>query len=154
MVEIALMAKDKTFNLRLDDLDRKRLDRIAQELSAPAATAVRILIKKEYDQLVASETRADARRWHGFADEIESMIRLSEVPNLKATFEKDEHRAHLTDGKRKRTIELADEAFVEINRWPGSRLDCNKDGRMYNDRTGLGTDGQRVAEPSRPTKKT
>ena len=53
MVETQLMAKDKTFNLRLDGQDRARLDEIAEYHSAPAATAVRILIKKEFDRLVA-----------------------------------------------------------------------------------------------------
>lgn len=51
------MKKDKTFNLRLDEQDRARLDRIAAHYSAPAATAVRILIKREADRLDAGKDR-------------------------------------------------------------------------------------------------
>jgi hypothetical protein len=47
-----VMAKDKTFNLRLDEEDRARLEVIAHHLSAPAATAVRMLVKEKYDRLV------------------------------------------------------------------------------------------------------
>lgn len=43
--------KTTTFNLRLDKDDRARLDRVAEELCAPAATAVRILIKREHDRI-------------------------------------------------------------------------------------------------------
>ena len=52
MVETAAMAKDRTFNLRLDDEDRARLEVVAHHLSAPAATAVRMLVKERYDRLV------------------------------------------------------------------------------------------------------
>lgn len=54
------MAKDKTFNLRLDEVDRTRLDAIAQHYSAPAATAVRILIKREFDRIIAEEIRTQS----------------------------------------------------------------------------------------------
>jgi predicted DNA-binding protein len=43
------MAKTLMFKLRLDDADRERLDRVAEHYSAPAATVIRILIKKEFD---------------------------------------------------------------------------------------------------------
>jgi len=46
------MAKDLMFKLRLDEEDRRRLRVVADHFSAPAATAVRMLIKKEYDELV------------------------------------------------------------------------------------------------------
>jgi hypothetical protein len=49
------VAKDITFNLRLDADDRKRLDVIANEYCAPRATALRILIKKEHDRLLAEK---------------------------------------------------------------------------------------------------
>ena len=45
------MAKTLMFKLRLDDADRERLDRVAEQYSAPAATVIRILIKKEFDAL-------------------------------------------------------------------------------------------------------
>jgi hypothetical protein len=45
------MAKDLMFKLRLDEEDRKRLDAVAAQYSAPAATAVRMLIKEKYDAL-------------------------------------------------------------------------------------------------------
>jgi antitoxin component of RelBE/YafQ-DinJ toxin-antitoxin module len=51
MVQAITMAKDKTFNIRLDEQDRMRLDEIAAHYAAPAATAVRILIKREHDRL-------------------------------------------------------------------------------------------------------
>jgi hypothetical protein len=43
--------KDLVFKMRLDEQDRNRLDEIARQYSAPAATAVRMLIKKEFDRL-------------------------------------------------------------------------------------------------------
>jgi hypothetical protein len=53
------MAKTLMFKLRLDDADRERLDRVAEHYSAPAATVIRILIKKEFDALgLATATRA------------------------------------------------------------------------------------------------
>jgi hypothetical protein len=45
------MTKTLMFKLRLDDADRERLDRVAEHYSAPAATVIRILIKKEFDAL-------------------------------------------------------------------------------------------------------
>jgi hypothetical protein len=45
------MTKTLMFKLRLDDADRERLDRVAEQYSAPAATVIRILIKKEFDAL-------------------------------------------------------------------------------------------------------
>lgn len=54
------MAKTLMFKLRLDDADRERLDRVAEQYSAPAATVIRILIKKEFDALGLS-TAAPAR---------------------------------------------------------------------------------------------
>ncbi|MBI5536866.1 MAG: hypothetical protein HY898_29360 [Deltaproteobacteria bacterium] len=51
MLRIDRMAKDKTFNLRLAEEDRVRLDALAAHFSAPAATAVRMIIKAEYDRL-------------------------------------------------------------------------------------------------------
>lgn len=56
------MAKDRTFQLRLDGEDRKRLDVIAKELSAPAATAIRILIKREFDRIEDEKRERKARR--------------------------------------------------------------------------------------------
>jgi len=39
------MANDQTFNLRLDEKDRRRLDQLCEHFSAPTATVVRMLIK-------------------------------------------------------------------------------------------------------------
>lgn len=52
-MQTATMAKDKMFNLRLDAEDRARLDTIAQAFAAPAATAIRILLKREADAIRA-----------------------------------------------------------------------------------------------------
>jgi predicted DNA-binding protein len=52
------MAKDLTFKLRLDAQDRERLDAVAANYSAPAATVIRILIKEKYDQIGASKAPA------------------------------------------------------------------------------------------------
>ena len=51
------MAKDKTFNLRLDEQDRARLDMLSAHYSAPAATVVRILIKEKVDWLETERRR-------------------------------------------------------------------------------------------------
>src|SRR5688500_5881786 len=44
------MAKELVFKMRLDTQDRARLDRISAHYSAPAATVVRMLIKREDDR--------------------------------------------------------------------------------------------------------
>lgn len=49
------------FKLRLDAEDRKRLDAIAAHYSAPAATALRMLIKREHDRLQAQHGAALTR---------------------------------------------------------------------------------------------
>lgn len=49
--------KDLMFKLRLDEQDRERLDAVAAHFSAPAATAIRILIKEKFDQLPPEERR-------------------------------------------------------------------------------------------------
>lgn len=49
----AAMAKDKTFNLRLDAEDRARLEVLARQYSAPAATVIRMLIKRDFDAVSA-----------------------------------------------------------------------------------------------------
>lgn len=51
MVQPATMAKDKTFNLRLDDADRVRLDRVASHFACSAAVAIRMLIKMKSDEI-------------------------------------------------------------------------------------------------------
>lgn len=43
------MAKDLMFKLRLDEADRKRLEILSEHFSAPAATVVRMLVKREAD---------------------------------------------------------------------------------------------------------
>jgi hypothetical protein len=53
------VTKDLMFKLRLDAQDRERLDAVAAHFSAPAATAVRMLIKQKYDEIKAR---------HGFTD--------------------------------------------------------------------------------------
>ncbi len=50
------VSKDQTFKLRLDEQDRERLDAIAAHLSAPAATAIRMLIKEKYDAIQQRES--------------------------------------------------------------------------------------------------
>lgn len=49
--------KNQTFCLRLDDQDRMRLDVVSEHYSAPAATAVRILIKMEHDRILLERQR-------------------------------------------------------------------------------------------------
>jgi hypothetical protein len=51
MLQARPMAKDLMFKLRLDAEDRDRLDAVAEHYSAPAATAIRMLIKEKYDEL-------------------------------------------------------------------------------------------------------
>jgi hypothetical protein len=48
------MAKTLMFKLRLDESDRQRLDLVAAHYSAPAATVLRILVKKEFEALRAA----------------------------------------------------------------------------------------------------
>lgn len=52
------MAKDLIFRLRLDERDKRRLEEVAASYLAPAATTVRMLIKKEYDRLQRERERA------------------------------------------------------------------------------------------------
>lgn len=54
--------KSLTFQIRLDEADRKRLDVIAREYCAPAATALRILIKKESDRIEYERKQRKARQ--------------------------------------------------------------------------------------------
>ncbi len=49
------------FKLRLDAQDRQRLDALAEHYSAPAATVLRILIKKEFDSMRGVEAGLEAR---------------------------------------------------------------------------------------------
>lgn len=49
------MARAKTFNLRLDDQERQRLEVLAWHHAAPLATAVRMIVKQAYDELSAEE---------------------------------------------------------------------------------------------------
>lgn len=55
MQTVLAMAKDKTFNLRLDEKDRARLDMLAEHYSAPGATVVRMLIKEKADAVEVSK---------------------------------------------------------------------------------------------------
>ena len=44
--------KDKTFNLRMDDADRKRLEALVKHFGgASCATIIRMLVKAKYDEL-------------------------------------------------------------------------------------------------------
>ena len=59
------MAKDLMLNLRLDDMDRERLDVLVQHFCVPAATAIRMLIKERYDEIAmhhAGDLKVEARR--------------------------------------------------------------------------------------------
>lgn len=56
------MKRDQTFNLRMGSADRKRLNALAKHYAAPAATAVRVLIKLEYDRLRKLGAHLDGRR--------------------------------------------------------------------------------------------
>ena len=58
--ELAVMARQKTFNFRLDEQDRARLDSIAEHYSASAATAIRILLKRETERLEAKKAKKEA----------------------------------------------------------------------------------------------
>jgi predicted DNA-binding protein len=53
------MAKDQTFKLRLDAQDRERLEAVAAHYSAPAATAIRMLIKEKHDEIRAKRNIGD-----------------------------------------------------------------------------------------------
>ena len=46
-----VMTKELVFKMRLSDDDRKRLDRLAEHYSSPAATVVRMLIKERTDSI-------------------------------------------------------------------------------------------------------
>jgi hypothetical protein len=46
-----IVPKDLMFKLRLDAQDRERLEAVAAHYSAPAATAIRILVKEKYDAI-------------------------------------------------------------------------------------------------------
>lgn len=45
------MAKELMFKLRLDEADRGRLDALAEHYSAPAATVIRMLVKRDADAI-------------------------------------------------------------------------------------------------------
>lgn len=46
------MPKDKTFNLRLDAADRRRLEMVAKDYAgASMATVIRVLIQREYERV-------------------------------------------------------------------------------------------------------
>ena len=45
------MVKELSFKMRLDERDRARLEMLAEHYSVPAASVVRILVKKEVDAL-------------------------------------------------------------------------------------------------------
>jgi len=49
------MLYGQTINVRLSEDDRKRLDAIASRLAIPASTAIRMLIKIEYDRRIENE---------------------------------------------------------------------------------------------------
>ncbi len=52
MQQNATVAKDKTFNLRLDEHDRARLEALCEHFGVPsAATVMRMLVKAKYDEL-------------------------------------------------------------------------------------------------------
>jgi hypothetical protein len=52
------MAKDRSIQVRLDMLDRQRLNEIAANFCTTAAGAVRMLIKREYDRTHGALSRA------------------------------------------------------------------------------------------------
>jgi predicted DNA-binding protein len=45
------MTKDQNFKMRLDERDRERLETLAEHYSVPAASVVRILLKREADAI-------------------------------------------------------------------------------------------------------
>jgi hypothetical protein len=54
------MPKDLVFKMRLDVADKERLDQLALHYSAPAATVVRMLVKRDADEVAASRAK---KRW-------------------------------------------------------------------------------------------
>src|SRR5258706_6700306 len=73
MVQTEPMAKDKTFNLRLDEDDRKRLEMLSEHYSAPLATVVRIIIKNEIDRLGFG----GLIKWMHFYNKVNEMLKLA-----------------------------------------------------------------------------
>jgi hypothetical protein len=73
------MAKDKTFNLRLDDADRVRLDRVAQHFACSAAVAIRLLIKMKSDEIEAMPTQAEHQKREEDRKERDRSVMLSTV---------------------------------------------------------------------------
>ena len=45
------MAKELSFKMRLDERDRARLETLAEHYSVPAASVIRILVKREADAI-------------------------------------------------------------------------------------------------------
>ena len=56
------MALDKTFNLRLDERDRERLEIAAADRGVSLATAVRMAIRDAYERITPARKKA-AQAW-------------------------------------------------------------------------------------------
>jgi hypothetical protein len=83
MMQTATMAKDLMFKLRLDAQDRERLDAVATHYSAPAATAIRMLIKEKYDSLSRTD-RAVSRDFAEFSAELDDAPKAAAVSVLRS----------------------------------------------------------------------
>jgi hypothetical protein len=64
MMQTHPVPKDLMFKLRLDAQDRERLEAVAAFYSAPAATAIRILVKEKYDAIRRKAAQQDAATAH------------------------------------------------------------------------------------------
>jgi hypothetical protein len=54
MMQTDVMPKDKMFKLRLDDVERERLDAVAAHYALNVAGVIRMLVKREADAIAAS----------------------------------------------------------------------------------------------------
>lgn len=61
-MQTALVTKDKTFTLRLDEKDRERLEIIAAHMEVSAATAVRLLIKEKAELLAKQAAQTSTQK--------------------------------------------------------------------------------------------
>jgi hypothetical protein len=104
MMQTHPMAKDLMFKLRLDAEDRKRLDAVAAHYSAPAATAIRMLIKEKHDEIRAKQEIGAAEAFDiaciAYARHCDRAGLIYEQPSSRMSdFEGDEYVLHNTRGE-------------------------------------------------------
>jgi hypothetical protein len=132
------MSKDQTFRLRLDASDRERLDVVAAAYSAPASTAIRMLIKEKYDLI--SRPGAEYARMNLTVDDLATLAGCTTAEML----------TRLRAGN---ALEATDEGFVRL---PGG---SSKSGvvvagmlRVDSPKAGAAKKAPKVKAKARPTK--